>query len=70
MGRFLCRYFENRIDQKGFDLLLELAKESRLTEAIKAQFSGATINSFESKPVLHSALRTLKDPILVEGRIF
>ena len=60
---------KNRIDQKGFDLLLELAKESRLTEAIKAQFSGATINSTENRAVLHSALRTLKkDPILVEGK--
>lgn len=60
---------KNRIDQKGFDLLLELAKESGLSEAIKAQFSGATINSTENRAVLHSALRTLKkDPILVEGK--
>ena len=60
---------KNRIDQKGFDLLLELAKESGLTEAIKAQFSGAKINSTENRAVLHSALRTLKkDPILVEGK--
>ena len=60
---------KNRIDQKGFDLLLELAKESGLTEAIKAQFSGATINSTENRAVLHSALRTLKkDPILIEGK--
>lgn len=60
---------KNRIDQKGFDLLLELVKESGLTEAIKAQFSGATINSTENRAVLHSALRTLKkDPILVEGK--
>jgi len=60
---------KNRIDQKGFDLLLELAKESGLTESIKAQFSGATINSTENRAVLHSALRTLKkDPILVEGK--
>ena len=60
---------KNRIDQKGFDLLHEFAKESGLTEAIKAQFSGATINSTENRAVLHSALRTLKkDPILVEGK--
>ncbi|MCH1433008.1 MAG: glucose-6-phosphate isomerase [Flavobacteriaceae bacterium] len=60
---------KNRIDQKGFDLLLELAKESGLTEAIKAQFSGATINNTENRAVLHSALRTLKkNPILVEGK--
>ncbi len=60
---------KNRIDQKGFDLLLELAKESGLTEAIKAQFSGVVINSTENRAVLHTALRTLKkEPILVEGK--
>jgi glucose-6-phosphate isomerase len=60
---------KNRIDQKGFDLLLELAKESGLTEAIKAQFSGAVINTTENRAVLHTALRTLKkEPILVEGK--
>jgi glucose-6-phosphate isomerase len=60
---------KNRIDQKGFNILLELAKESGLTEAIKAQFSGAAINSTENRAVLHTALRTLKkEPILVEGK--
>jgi glucose-6-phosphate isomerase len=60
---------KNRIDQKGFNILLELAKESGLTEAIKAQFSGAVINSTENRAVLHTALRTLKkEPILVEGK--
>ena len=60
---------KNRIDQKGFNLLLELAKESGLSEAIKAQFSGLSINSTENRAVLHTALRTLKKkPILVEGK--
>ena len=47
---------KNRIDQKGFELLLELAKESGLTEAINAQFSGAAINRTENRAVLHTCL--------------
>ena len=60
---------KNRIDQKGFELLIKLAEESGLSEAIKAQFSGAIINTTENRAVLHTALRTLKkDPILVDEK--
>ncbi|MFQ3340749.1 MAG: glucose-6-phosphate isomerase [Flavobacteriaceae bacterium] len=59
---------KNRIDKKGFDLLLQLAEESELKAAIDAQFSGAKINATENRAVLHTALRTQKkEPILVEG---
>lgn len=60
---------KNRIDKKGFELLLNLAKESGLSEAIKVQFSGAAINATENRAVLHTALRSLnKEPILVDGK--
>ena len=60
---------KNRIDRKGFDLLIELAKESKLEEAISAQFSGAKINATENRAVLHTALRSLKkDPVFVDGQ--
>lgn len=60
---------KNRIDKKGFDLLFDLAKESGLSDAIKAQFSGEAINATENRAVLHTALRTLnEDPILVNGK--
>jgi len=60
---------KNRIDQKGFDLLLQLAEESGLAKAITAQFSGELINHTEQRAVLHTALRTIKkDPVLVDGK--
>ena len=60
---------KNRIDKKGFELLLAIAKESGLSQAIKMQFSGILINSTENRAVLHTALRSLKkEPILVDGK--
>ena len=60
---------KNRLDKKGFDLLIELAKESELISAIEAQFSGAKINATENRAVLHTALRSLKkEAILVDGK--
>ncbi|MDA7797482.1 glucose-6-phosphate isomerase [Flavobacteriaceae bacterium] len=60
---------KNRIDKKGLELLLDLAKESGLSEAIQAQFSGAAINATENRAVLHTALRSLKkQPIVVDGK--
>ncbi|MDG1022960.1 MAG: glucose-6-phosphate isomerase [Flavobacteriaceae bacterium] len=65
---FYVDFSKNRLDKKGFDLLLKLAKESGLKEAIAAQFSGNKINVTEDRAVLHTALRTLKkDPLLFEG---
>ena len=65
---FYVDFSKNRLDKKGFDLLLKLAKESGLKEAIAAQFSGNKINVTEDRAVLHTALRTLKkDPVLFEG---
>ncbi len=65
---FYVDFSKNRLDKKGFDLLLKLAKESDLKEAIAAQFSGNKINVTEDRAVLHTALRTLKkDPVLFEG---
>jgi len=65
---FYVDFSKNRLDKKGFDLLLQLAEEGGLKQAIEAQFSGEKINVTEDRAVLHSALRTLKnDPVLVEG---
>jgi len=37
---FIVDVSKNRIDKKGFELLLELAKEANLQSAIEAQFKG------------------------------
>lgn len=67
--QFLVDYSKNRINQKTIDLLLELANEVGLKEAIEAQFSGENINQTENRAVLHTALRAKEtDVVLVEGK--
>jgi glucose-6-phosphate isomerase len=50
-------FSKNRITPQTIDLLLALAKETKLDEAIAAQFNGAVINETENRQVLHTALR-------------
>ncbi len=54
---FLIDYSKNRVTPQTLSLLLELAEETRLQEAIEQQFSGALINETEARSVLHTALR-------------
>ncbi len=62
-------YSKNRIDEKTIALLLELAKECKLDEAIKAMFNGDVINETENRAVLHTALRNRSNtPVLVDGK--
>jgi len=53
-------FSKNRITSQTIDLLLALAKETKLDEAIAAQFNGAVINETENRQVLHTALRDFK----------
>jgi len=62
----LVDFSKNRISQETFDLLMQLAKECQLEDAIKQQFSGAVINETEQRAVLHTALRNRSnDPVMV-----
>lgn len=64
----LLDYSKNRIDEQTLALLMQLAKECQLKEAIEAMFSGEKINVTEGREVLHTALRNRSNtPILVEG---
>ncbi len=64
----LFDYSKNRITQTTVDLLLALARQCSLDEAIEAMFNGAKINTTEDRAVLHIALRNRIDrPILVDG---
>jgi glucose-6-phosphate isomerase len=58
---FYVDYSKNRITDETISLLLDLAKEVGLKDAIEAQFSGAAINETEGRAVLHTALRDLTD---------
>lgn len=65
---YLFDYSKNLIDAKTFELLQNLAEESKLKSAIDAMFSGEKINETEGRAVLHTALRDLSDQeILVDG---
>ncbi len=54
---FLVDYSKNRINQETINLLLELANEVELKDAIAKYFAGESINQTENRAVLHTALR-------------
>ena len=65
---YLFDFSKNLIDSKTLDLLLNLAEEVKLKEAIEKMFSGDKINETEGRAVLHTALRDFSDKqILVDG---
>ena len=51
---------KNRWNKKTFDLLMDLAKEAGLKEAIEKYFNGTKINETENRAVLHTAIRKKK----------
>ncbi|MDM1047897.1 glucose-6-phosphate isomerase [Sphingobacterium hotanense] len=64
----LFDYSKNRIDEQTMALLVQLARECKLEDAIKAMFDGEKINETEGRQVLHTALRNQLDKaILVDG---
>ena len=65
----LVDFSNNRITSKTISLLVDLANEIDLKDAIEKQFSGAIINETENRAVLHTALRSnSEEPILVNGK--
>jgi glucose-6-phosphate isomerase len=58
---FFLDYSKNRITPKTMELLLQLAEELQLKEAIAKYFKGDVINETEGRAVLHTALRAKKD---------
>ncbi|CEN34517.1 glucose-6-phosphate isomerase [Capnocytophaga cynodegmi] len=66
---FFVDYSKNRIDEKTMNLLLQLAEESQLKDAIEKYFTGDLINATENRAVLHTALRADESStIFVEGK--
>ncbi|WP_445718425.1 glucose-6-phosphate isomerase [Flavobacterium sp.] len=65
---FLIDYSKNIVDEQTLDLLLNLANEVHLKEAISSYFEGDLINQTEDRAVLHTALRAKEsDKVLVDG---
>ena len=64
----LVDFSKNRITLETLDLLLGLAEEVEVRDAIDKMFSGDKINETENRAVLHVALRNRSNtPILVDG---
>lgn len=65
----LVDYSKNRVNEKTMGLLMDLARECRVDDAIEQMFSGAAINETENRAVLHMALRNRSNtPIQVGDR--
>ncbi len=62
-------YSKNILTEKTLNLLLDLANECRVKDAIEKMFSGDKINETEGRAVLHIALRNRSNsPIYVDGK--
>ena len=62
-------YSKTHIDEQTMRLLIELARECHLAEAIEQMFIGEKINQTQKRAVLHFALRNLgDDPVFLDGR--
>lgn len=63
----LFDYSKNLITEKTLQLLLQLARECKLKDAIEAMFNGEKINQTEDRAVLHTALRNFSGkPVVVD----
>ena len=65
---FLVDFSKNNITKETVSLLLDLAHEMKLKEAISKYFDGDIINQTENRAVLHTALRSPENTIVkVDG---
>jgi glucose-6-phosphate isomerase len=61
-------FSKNRITEETINLLIALAEESGLKNAIENMFGGEKINETENRAVLHTALRNRDNkPVVVDG---
>ncbi len=66
---FNINFSKNIITQETVNLLVDLASEVDLEDAIKKYFSGDKINKTEKRAVLHTALRANnREPIFINGK--
>jgi glucose-6-phosphate isomerase len=67
-GDILFDYSKNRITDTTLALLIDLAQQANLAQAIQAMYNGEKINLTENRAVLHVALRNRSNrPIQVDG---
>jgi glucose-6-phosphate isomerase len=66
-GDILFDYSKNIVEPETVRLLLQLANECKLPEAITAMFNGEAINETENRAVLHTALRNFSGQPVITG---
>src|SRR5215211_5109010 len=60
---------KNILTDESLHLLLQLARECKLKDAIEAMFEGDLINETEQRSVLHTALRNFSgQPVYASGK--
>jgi len=65
----LFDYSKNIITDKTLELLIQLANDCKLKDAINAMFNGEKINETENRAVLHTALRNFSGkPVLADNK--
>lgn len=57
LGQVFVDYSKQRIDAEVIAALHDLARQSKLQDAIEALFRGENVNTGEDRPALHTALR-------------
>ena len=67
-GGLFLDYSKNLIDARSHALLIDLAEQMNLRQAIEQLFAGAPVNASENRPALHTALRRpIGEQVLVNG---
>lgn len=66
---FYVDYSKNRITEETMTLLLKLAQEVGLQEAIDSFFGGKKINATEGRAVMHTALRDESDNAFAKAEV-
>ncbi len=68
LGDLLFDYAKTNIDPTARRLLIALAESTGVAQKRDAMFAGARINETEGRAVLHTALRNMQTPVMVDGR--
>ncbi|MBZ9664388.1 glucose-6-phosphate isomerase [Pseudomonas sp. LMG 31766] len=64
----LLDYSKNLIDERGLELLIQLAEQAGLQESIANLYNGEQVNASEGRAALHTALRSpIGRRLLVDG---
>ena len=68
LKNYFFDFSKQNINEETISLFVDLLNEIDLKKSIKSYFSGDKINLSENRAVLHTALRTKKKEIIVDGK--